>query len=72
MGTCGPADPERRSYHVAFQAGDRLGSLELVRREGQWGVGMLFADTESDWTKQFADPRAELACGNVRAWGRAP
>jgi hypothetical protein len=69
VGTCGPDDPERRSYHLAFEAGDRLGSLELVQREGQWSVGMLFADTESGWRKQFANPRTELACGNIQPWG---
>jgi hypothetical protein len=69
VGTCGPADPTRRSYHLAFEAGDRLGSLELVQRDGEWVVGMLFSDTEAGWREQFADPRAELACGNVRAWG---
>jgi hypothetical protein len=68
VGTCGPDDPTRRSYHLAFEAGDQLGSLELVRRAGEWWVGMLFADTEAGWRQQFADPRAELACGNVRPW----
>jgi hypothetical protein len=68
VGTCGPDDPERRSYHLAFEAADELGSLELVRREGEWRIGMLFADTEAGWERQFDDPRSELACGNVRAW----
>jgi hypothetical protein len=69
MGTCGPDDPERRSYHLAFEGDDVLGSLELVRREGEWSVGMLFADTEDGWKRQFSDPRSQLACGNVQAWG---
>ena len=69
VGTCGPDDPDRRSYHLAFEGDERLGSLELVLREDAWSVGMLFADTEAGWKKQFADPRAELACGNVEAWG---
>ena len=69
VGTCGPDDPERRSYHLAFAAGGRLGSIELVRREGQWWVGMLFDDTEDGWRRQFSDPQAELACGNVETWG---
>ena len=69
VGTCGPDDPDRRSYHLAFEGDERLGSLELVRREDAWSVGMLFADTEAGWTKQFDDPRAELACGNVQPWG---
>ena len=69
VGTCGPDDPERRSYHLAFAAGERLGSIELVRREGRWWVGMLFDDTEEGWKRQFSDPLAELACGNVETWG---
>ena len=68
MGTCGPDDPDRRSYHLAFEGGERLGSLELVWRDGDWRIGMLFADTEEGWKRQFADPEAELACGNVEAW----
>jgi hypothetical protein len=68
VGTCSPDDPARRSYHLAFEAGDQLGSLELVRRDGEWRVGMLFADTEEGWKEQFADPRTELACGNGQPW----
>jgi hypothetical protein len=59
----------RRSYHLAFEAGDQLGSLELVRRAGEWWIAILFADTEAGWKPQFASPRTELACGNVRPWG---
>jgi hypothetical protein len=70
VGTCGPDDPDRRSYHLAFEGDEVLGSLELVRREGEWSVGMLFADTEAGWRKQFASPRTEIACGNVQAWNR--
>lgn len=68
VGTCGPDDPDRRSYHLAFESDEVLGSLELVRREGKWSIGMVFADSSSDWRKQFDDSRAELACGNVQAW----
>lgn len=68
VGTCGPDDPDRRSYHLAFEGDEVLGSLELVRREGTWSIGMIFADSSSGWRKQFDDPRAELACGNVQAW----
>ncbi len=69
VGTCGPDDPDRRTYHLAIESGARLGSLELVRREGEWWVGMLFDDTEDGWKRQLGDPRAELACGNVQPWG---
>jgi hypothetical protein len=34
VGTCGPDDPERRSF---------------VRREGVWSVEMFLADSESGW-----------------------
>jgi hypothetical protein len=53
VGTCGPDDPERRSF---------------VRREGVWSVEMFLADSESAWKRQLDDPRVELACGNVQPW----
>jgi hypothetical protein len=80
VGTCGPDDPERRSYHLAFTAGlagerdepaERwLGSLELVRREGEWFLSVVFADSVRAWQTEFADPFAQLACGNVQPWTR--
>jgi hypothetical protein len=55
VGTCGPEDPERRSYHLAFTAAlagasgepaERwLGSLELVRRDGDWVSSVVYADS---------------------------
>jgi hypothetical protein len=76
VGTCGPADPTRRSYHLAFTAGLRgegaperwLGSLEFVMRDGRWSVGLVYVDTESAWRKEHRDPYRGIACGNVRAW----
>ena len=76
VGTCGPADPTRRSYHLAFTAGLRgasaperwLGSLEFVMRDGQWSVGLVYADTVAAWQKEHRDPYRGIACGNVRAW----
>jgi hypothetical protein len=68
VGTCGSDDPASRSYHLAFEGEGALGSLELVQREGEWSIGMLFADTEAGWKRQFDDPRAQLACGNVQPW----
>jgi len=62
------ADLSLAAYHLAFESDEVLGSLELVRREGKWSIGMVFADSSSGWRKQFDDPRAELACGNVQAW----
>jgi hypothetical protein len=79
VGTCGPEDPERRSYHLAFTAGlagegdepaERwLGSLELVMRDGEWVSSVVYADSVEAWRTEYADPFAQLACGNVRAWG---
>jgi hypothetical protein len=71
VGTCGPDDPDRRSYHLAFWSADGSegGSLELVRREGEWWIGIVYADSLEKWKAVYDDPEAELACGNVQAWG---
>jgi hypothetical protein len=71
VGTCGPDDPERRSYHLSFWTPDGAegGSLELVRREGEWSIGIVYADTLENWETAYDDPEADLACGNVQAWG---
>jgi hypothetical protein len=69
IGTCGPDDPDRRSYHLAFWAADEGGSLELVRREGEWSIGIVYADSLANWKTVYDDPEAELACGNVQPWG---
>jgi hypothetical protein len=69
IGTCGPDDPDRRSYHLAFWAADRGGSLELVRREGKWSIGIVYADSLANWKTVYSDPETELACGNVKPWG---
>jgi hypothetical protein len=71
VGTCGPDDPDRRSYHLAFWApdGSEGGSLELVRRDGEWSIGIVYADSLESWKTVYDDPEAELACGNVQAWG---
>jgi hypothetical protein len=70
VGTCGPEDPDRRSYHVAFWTPDRTegGSLELVRREGEWSIGIVYADSLENWRTVYDDPETELACGNVEPW----
>jgi hypothetical protein len=68
VGTCGPDDPDRRSYHVAFWDGNLGGSLELVRREGEWWIGALYADSRENWKTVYADPETELACGNAQPW----
>lgn len=68
IGTCGPDDPDRRSYHLAFWAANEGGSLELVRREGEWSIGLVYADSIEAWNGVYTDPEAEMACGNVQAW----
>lgn len=70
VGTCGPDGPDRRSYHLAFwtTSGDEGGSLELVRREGEWSIGIVYADSLESWKTVYADPETELACGNVQPW----
>lgn len=68
IGTCGPDDPDRRSYHLAFWAADEGGSLELVRRDGEWSIGIVYADSLDRWKTVYDDPEAELACGDVQAW----
>jgi hypothetical protein len=78
VGTCGPADPTRRSYHVAFTAALRgdgaaaserwLGSLEFVMRDGNWVFALMYLGSVADWMKQYGDPFTQFACGNVKPW----
>jgi hypothetical protein len=78
VGTCGPADPQRRSYHLAFTAALSgpagqparrfLGSLEFVRREGRWVTALMYLDAVDAWRSEYRDPYREFACGNVQPW----
>lgn len=78
VGTCGPSDPERRSYHIGATAAlrDESGttaerwfeSLEFVFREGEWRLGMYYADAVRACKKEFSDPLTQMACGNIRPW----
>ena len=78
VGTCGPADPQRRSYHLAFTVALRgdggaaserwLGSLEFALRDGVWVFGLMYLDTVAHWRLEHADPFRQTACGNVAAW----
>jgi hypothetical protein len=36
-------------------------------REGKWASSVVYATVEA-WRTEYADPIAQLACGNVRAW----
>lgn len=33
------------------------------------GSSVVFVDGVQAWRTEYADPFAQLACGNVRAWG---
>jgi hypothetical protein len=78
IGTCGPSDPENRSYHVGATAALRdpagktterwFESLEFVFRDGEWRLGMYYADAVRAWKKEFSDPLTQMACGNMRLW----
>ena len=80
VGTCGPEEPERRSYHLPYTAAlagegnepaERwLGALEFVMRDGEWVSSVVYADSVRAWRTEYADPFAQLACGNVRPWER--
>jgi len=78
VGTCGPADPQRRSYHLAFTVALRgaggaaserwLGSVEFVLRGGVWVFALMYLDTVTHWRIEYADPFRQTACGNVAPW----
>jgi hypothetical protein len=40
-----------------------------LRREGEWSIGIVYADSLANWKTVYSDPETELACGNVQAWG---
>ncbi len=74
---CGPDDPARRSYYVAWTAagpggsGDverHVGLYEFTFRDDQWLVGILYQDTVASWQAQHADPLRDVGCG-VAPWG---
>ena len=59
--TCGPEDPDRRLYHLAFWTADGAegGPLELGRREGEWSIGIVYADRLANWKTAYSDPEIE-------------
>jgi hypothetical protein len=77
VGTCGPDDPSRRTYHLAFTtalgaAGGTeervVGSFEFGFRDGQWRIVLMYLDTLERWEAEQADPFREAFC----AAGRSP
>ena len=73
---CGPDDPARRSYYIAWTAArevasgaERLiGLYEFTFRDDGWRVGIHYVDTIEGWRIRHANPLGEIACG-VAAWG---
>jgi hypothetical protein len=77
VGTCGPEEIERRSYHLGMTmaVSDRgapaerlLGSFEFINREGRWWIGLWYLDTFDGWEQVSPDPFATIACGNMEPW----
>jgi hypothetical protein len=77
VGTCGPDEPTRRTYHLAFTtalvgAGGTaervVGSFEFAFRDGQWRIVLMYLDTLERWQAEQADPLHEAFC----AAGRSP
>jgi hypothetical protein len=74
---CGPDDPTRRSYYVAWTAAVRAGSGDAERviglyeytfRDDRWMVGILYLDTVAGWRARHDEPIRDVAC-DVSAWG---
>lgn len=74
---CGPDDPTRRSYYVAWTAalaegaGDAervVGLYEFTFRDDAWMIGILYLDTITAWEVNVPDPLRDVACG-VTPWG---
>jgi hypothetical protein len=75
VGTCGPDQPGRRSYHVAWTAvmdldgGTRrvVGSFELTFRD-DWRIALSYLDTLARWEREDQEPFTDAFC----AAGRNP
>ena len=74
---CGPDDPTRRSYYVAWTAAMRqdggatermVGLYEFTFRDDRWLVGILYLDTVAAWQARHAEPLQDVGCG-VTPWG---
>jgi hypothetical protein len=78
VGTCGPEDIQRRSYHLGMTmavsetgapAERLLGSFEFVHRDERWWIGLWYLDTLQEWERFSPDPFSTIACGNMEPWG---
>ena len=74
---CGPDDPERRSYYVAWTAGLGAGSgdaervvglYEFTFRDDKWLVGILYLDSVDAWQERHDEPLRDVGCG-ISPWG---
>ena len=69
VGTCGPDQPDRRSYHLAWTAAmdpgtgtDRVaGSFELTFRDN-WRIVLSYLDTLERWEQTDQDPFTDAFC----------
>ena len=77
VGTCGPEEIERRSYHLGMTmavseegapAERLLGSFEFSHRDGRWWIGLWYLDTLQEWERFSPDPFSSIACGNMEPW----
>jgi hypothetical protein len=78
VGTRGPEDVERRSYHLGMTmavseegapAERVLGSFEFITAMGSGWIGLCYLDTLEEWGRVSPDPFSTIACGNMVAWG---
>jgi hypothetical protein len=74
---CGPDDPQRRSYYVAWTAGlgarsgdaERVvGLYEFTFRDDEWLVGILYLDSVDAWQARHDEPLRDVGCG-ISPWG---
>ena len=80
VGTCGPDEPGRRTYHLAWTAAPSgtdggaatrvLGSFEFGSRSpnDEWRITLTYVDTLEAWESAQADPLRAAFC----AAGRSP
>ncbi len=67
VGTCGPDEPGRRSYHLAWTAamGDEprrmVGSFELIDGD-DWRIALWYLDTLEAWQSGGDDPFTDAFC----------
>jgi hypothetical protein len=71
IGTCGPDEPGRRTYHVAWTAAlsaddsgvERvLGSFELLSSDGEWRIVLAYVGSLADWESAQNDAARTAFC----------